>query len=129
MARLEQLLDADTADITRPASHKDVHHSPALCRRARFLAIRVHRTLWRAFWQVGLVANRQALGYAARVIALIDYGAGNLHSVEKALRYLGADVQRVTSPADLREAHSAVLPGVGAFDDCVHALNQQQLLD
>jgi glutamine amidotransferase len=62
------------------------------------------------------------------VIALIDYGAGNLHSVGKALRYLGADVQRVTEPGGLRDARSAVLPGVGAFDDCVNALQRQQLL-
>jgi imidazole glycerol-phosphate synthase subunit HisH len=62
------------------------------------------------------------------VIALIDYGAGNLHSVEKALRFLGADVRRVTGPEGMQVARSAVLPGVGAFDDCVHALGQQELL-
>jgi imidazole glycerol-phosphate synthase subunit HisH len=63
------------------------------------------------------------------VIALIDYGAGNLHSVEKALRFLGADVQRVSAPAGLKDAAAAVLPGVGAFDDCVHALQKQELLE
>jgi len=63
------------------------------------------------------------------VIALIDYGAGNLHSVEKALRFLGADVQRVTRPADLDPAASAVLPGVGAFDDCMHAMEKQELME
>jgi glutamine amidotransferase len=62
------------------------------------------------------------------VIALIDYGAGNLHSVEKALRYLGADVQRVRDPAGLKSAAAAVLPGVGAFDDCLHAMEHQHLL-
>jgi imidazole glycerol-phosphate synthase subunit HisH len=62
------------------------------------------------------------------VIGLIDYGAGNLHSVEKALRYLGAHVQRVTHPAQLRDLRAAVLPGVGAFDDCVNTLNKQELL-
>jgi glutamine amidotransferase len=62
------------------------------------------------------------------VIALIDYGAGNLHSVEKALRFLGAEVKRVTHPSELNDAASAVLPGVGAFDDCVHALQNQDLL-
>ena len=61
------------------------------------------------------------------MIALIDYGAGNLHSVHKALRFLGADVQRVTKPQQLQAAQAAVLPGVGAFDDCVHALEQQEL--
>jgi glutamine amidotransferase len=63
------------------------------------------------------------------VIGLIDYGAGNLHSVEKALRFLGADVRRVKEPEQLRDASSAVLPGVGAFDDCVNALQKQALLE
>jgi glutamine amidotransferase len=63
------------------------------------------------------------------VIALIDYGAGNLHSVEKALRYLGAQVQRVTDPEPLRDATAAVLPGVGAFDDCINALSRQRLAE
>jgi imidazole glycerol-phosphate synthase subunit HisH len=63
------------------------------------------------------------------VIALIDYGAGNLHSVHKALRFLGADVQRVTEPAGLQDAAAAVLPGVGAFDDCLNALKTQEMLE
>jgi glutamine amidotransferase len=63
------------------------------------------------------------------VIALIDYGAGNLHSVEKALRFLGADVRRVDQPGQLHEAGSAVLPGVGAFDDCINAMEKQRLLE
>lgn len=62
------------------------------------------------------------------MIALIDYGAGNLHSVEKALRFLGANVRRVTRPEALKDAAAAVLPGVGAFDDCIHALDRQELL-
>ena len=68
------------------------------------------------------------LNYDLRVIALIDYGAGNLHSVEKALRYLGANVHRVTRPDALEAADAAVLPGVGAFDDCIHAMQRQELL-
>ncbi len=63
------------------------------------------------------------------MIGLIDYGAGNLHSVEKALRFLGADVQRVTKPSQLGEARSAVLPGVGAFDDCLNELQRRDLLE
>lgn len=62
------------------------------------------------------------------MIALIDYGAGNLHSVEKALRFLGADVRRVTRPDGLQPARAAVLPGVGAFDDCLNAMQRQELL-
>ncbi len=63
------------------------------------------------------------------MIALIDYGAGNLHSVEKALRFLGADVRRVTRPEQLKHARAAVLPGVGAFDDCLNAMQRQELLE
>jgi imidazole glycerol-phosphate synthase subunit HisH len=62
------------------------------------------------------------------VIALIDYGSGNLRSVHKALQYLHADVQLVGEPGMLREARAVVLPGVGAFDDCVNALERQGLL-
>lgn len=62
------------------------------------------------------------------VIALIDYGAGNLKSVHKALRHLGADVRLFTRPEGLEHAQAMVLPGVGAFDDCLNALRQQNLL-
>ncbi len=63
------------------------------------------------------------------MIALIDYGAGNLKSVHKALRHLGADVRLFAAPEGLQEAQAMVLPGVGAFDDCLNALRQQGLLD
>jgi imidazole glycerol-phosphate synthase subunit HisH len=62
------------------------------------------------------------------VIALIDYGAGNLRSVYKALKFLGADVQIVTKPEETSAAHAMVLPGVGAFDDCIQALDKQAML-
>ncbi|MCL5095957.1 MAG: imidazole glycerol phosphate synthase subunit HisH [Candidatus Omnitrophica bacterium] len=63
------------------------------------------------------------------MIALIDYGSGNRRSVEKALSHVGADVRIITRPEELRDAAATVLPGVGAFDDCVQALQKQQLLD
>jgi glutamine amidotransferase len=63
------------------------------------------------------------------MIALLDYGAGNLRSVHKALRYLNAEVRLVTAPKDLKDASAAVLPGVGAFDDCLNALGRQDLLE
>jgi imidazole glycerol-phosphate synthase subunit HisH len=63
------------------------------------------------------------------VIALLDYGSGNLRSVEKALRKVGADVLVTTSSRGLRDARAAVLPGVGAFDDCISAMRKQELLD
>ena len=63
------------------------------------------------------------------MIALLDYGAGNLRSVEKALRFVGGDVRLVQSPDGMKNASAVVLPGVGAFDDCVNAMQRQELLE
>jgi glutamine amidotransferase len=63
------------------------------------------------------------------MIALLDYGAGNLRSVEKALRFVGGDVRLVESPDGMKDASAVVLPGVGAFDDCVNAMHRQELLE
>jgi glutamine amidotransferase len=62
------------------------------------------------------------------VIALIDYGSGNLRSVQKALLKVGADVRVVKQPEELTRASAVVLPGVGAFDDCINAMQKQELL-
>jgi glutamine amidotransferase len=62
------------------------------------------------------------------MIAILDYGAGNLRSVFKAFRHLGAEARVVTRPDELRDARAVVLPGVGAFDDCLNALRRQDLL-
>jgi len=59
----------------------------------------------------------------AERIALVDYGAGNLRSVENALRTAGAsDVDVTSDPAAVRSADRIVLPGVGAFGACMGAL-------
>ena len=59
----------------------------------------------------------------AETVALVDYGAGNLHSVENALRAAGAEAVTVTSdPNVVRAADRIVLPGVGAFAACAKAL-------
>ena len=63
------------------------------------------------------------------MIALLDYGAGNLRSVEKALRFVGGEVELVSSPDGMKDASAVVLPGVGAFDDCVNAMQRQELLE
>ncbi len=63
------------------------------------------------------------------MIALIDYGSGNLRSVSKALEHEGADVRLVDSPAALAGADAMVLPGVGAFGDCVRNLRERGLWD
>lgn len=58
----------------------------------------------------------------------MDYGSGNVRSVHKALIVAGAKVDWVRKPEDLSRDHKAiVLPGVGAFDDCIHALKRQRL--
>jgi glutamine amidotransferase len=49
-------------------------------------------------------------------VALVDYGAGNLASVVKALRAVGADVEIAATPAALRDAGTIVVPGVGHFE-------------
>jgi len=60
----------------------------------------------------------------AEAIALIDYGAGNLHSVHNALIAAGAERVAVTShPAMVRGARRIVLPGVGSFKACSEGLN------
>jgi glutamine amidotransferase len=60
----------------------------------------------------------------AEAIALIDYGAGNLHSVHNALLAAGAVRVAVTSdPAIVRGARRVVLPGVGSFKACADGLN------
>jgi len=56
------------------------------------------------------------------MIAVVDYGVGNLRSVSKALERVGADVRVTSSPADLERADAVVLPGVGAFAHCMDNL-------
>jgi len=56
------------------------------------------------------------------VIAVLDYGIGNLRSAEKALQHLGADAALVDDPDRASEADGVVLPGVGAFGRCAEAL-------
>jgi len=63
------------------------------------------------------------------VIALIDYGSGNLRSVHKALLKVGAEVRIARQPQEMADARAVVLPGVGAFDDCIQALQKQALLE
>ncbi|MCB2058705.1 MAG: imidazole glycerol phosphate synthase subunit HisH [Novosphingobium sp.] len=59
----------------------------------------------------------------AEVLALIDYGAGNLHSVANALKAAGAEGVRVTADPDVvRAADRIVLPGVGSFKACAEGL-------
>lgn len=61
------------------------------------------------------------------MIALLDYGSGNLRSVQKALAKVGAEVELVSSPEKLAAAQAVVLPGVGAFGDCARNLRSRGL--
>lgn len=58
---------------------------------------------------------------------MIDYGSGNLLSVEKALQHAGADVVRSESPEVLENCAAVVLPGVGSFGDCARSLEERGL--
>jgi glutamine amidotransferase len=58
---------------------------------------------------------------------IIDYGMGNLASVERAFEKLDADVRISSKKEDLRNADSLILPGVGAFRDAINLLNESGL--
>lgn len=59
------------------------------------------------------------------VVAVIDYGMGNLHSVASALEHVGADKVLVTHDADqIRQADRVVFPGVGAMRDCMSEIRR-----
>lgn len=62
-------------------------------------------------------------------IAIIDYGVGNLYSVEKAFHRLGADAAVTSIPEEIMAADQVVLPGVGAFGDCMRHLEEYGLTD
>jgi glutamine amidotransferase len=61
-------------------------------------------------------------------IGLIDYGMGNLHSVQRAFERLGAELVAVHSPADMEACAALVLPGVGAFDPAMERLHASGLV-
>ena len=63
------------------------------------------------------------------MIAVIDYGAGNLQSVLKAFQYIGSAVKVTSDPAVLQSADAVVLPGVGAFGDAMENLKKTGLTD
>jgi glutamine amidotransferase len=63
----------------------------------------------------------------APLIAVLDYGIGNLHSAQKALRRAGADARLTTDRALIADADAVVLPGVGAFGACMDALRRTGL--
>ena len=65
----------------------------------------------------------------SEVIAIIDYGMGNLRSVEKAFEKIGKDAVITSDPFELDSAGKIVLPGVGAFKDAMVELDKRGLID
>ena len=63
------------------------------------------------------------------MIAIIDYDAGNLKSVEKALKFLGQEVIVSRNSSEILEADKVILPGVGAFGDAMNNLDRFNLVD
>jgi len=63
------------------------------------------------------------------MIAILDYDMGNLRSVSKALEHVGSEVLVTNNPKDLKNASALVVPGVGAFGDCVKTLTNCRLID
>lgn len=63
------------------------------------------------------------------MIAIIDYGAGNMHSIEKALEYVGAQVQVTDNPAVVASARAVVLPGVGSGGTAMARMKERGLDD
>jgi glutamine amidotransferase len=63
----------------------------------------------------------------APLVAVLDYGIGNLRSAQKALQRVGADAHLTADPGLIREAAGVVLPGVGAFGRCMEAVRRTGL--
>ncbi len=62
------------------------------------------------------------------MIAIIDYGAGNLHSVQKAIEFVGGQALITSDAGQILAASKAILPGVGAFKDGMDGLNKNNLV-
>lgn len=63
------------------------------------------------------------------MIAIVDYGMGNLRSVQKALERAGTQAIVTREPGDIEAASGVVLPGVGAFSACMHNLEKYGLVE
>ncbi len=63
------------------------------------------------------------------MITIIDYGMGNLRSVQKAFERVGYPARVSSSPQAIKQARAVVLPGVGAFGDCMQALHKLRLVE
>ena len=62
------------------------------------------------------------------MVAIIDYDAGNIKSVGKAIQFLGEDVIVTRNPAEILNASGVILPGVGSFGDAMEKLHKYNLI-
>lgn len=63
------------------------------------------------------------------MISILDYGMGNLRSVQKAFEHQGVDATIITTPREVEGADKLILPGVGAFRDAMTTLHEKKLVD
>lgn len=63
------------------------------------------------------------------MIAIIDYGVGNLFSLQSSLKFIGAEAKVTNNIEEIRNADRIILPGVGAFEDAVAKLRQSGMAD
>ncbi len=63
------------------------------------------------------------------MIAIVDYGMGNLRSVQKGMEKVGHAAVITSDPAEILTAERVILPGVGAFEDAMHELRERRLVD
>jgi len=63
------------------------------------------------------------------MIGIVDYDIGNLRSVQKAFQHVGGEAAFVRTPAEIAKCDALVLPGVGAFGDCVRSLAKSGMWD
>lgn len=77
------------------------------------------------YTSIGEMLDQKGFG---RVIAIIDYDAGNIKSVEKALQYLGEEAVITRDAGEILMADKVILPGVGAFGDAMEKLNRYGLV-
>ena len=63
------------------------------------------------------------------MIGIIDYGMGNLHSVENAFEFLGIDSKIISNPFDIDKMDKVIIPGVGSFKRAMDNLNQKNFIN
>jgi len=63
------------------------------------------------------------------LIAIVDYGAGNLRSVQKALQFIGAPCEITGDARKIATAPGVILPGVGSFGDCMESMRKRALVE